>query len=74
MILPLLKRGADMNVIDNYGNTPLCIAARNCNRAVVELVFAAGASIDHRNISYLHLQATYTTFAFPYLVKSTSEK
>lgn len=44
-----LREGADVNVVDLYGNTPLMLAARSGRLAVVRVLLQNGANIDARN-------------------------
>jgi HEAT repeat protein len=46
----LLERGADPNLADEHGNTPLMFAASSgCDREVMKMLLAAGARIDAKN-------------------------
>ena len=44
-----LKRGADVNAKDKYGQTPLLEAARNGHKAVAELLIAKGADVNAKD-------------------------
>jgi len=44
-----LKRGADVNAKDKYGQTPLLEAARNGHKAVAELLIAKGADLNAKD-------------------------
>jgi len=44
-----VNAGADVNVKDLYGGTPLHVAARNGDREIVELLLAKGARRDARD-------------------------
>jgi ankyrin repeat protein len=41
--------GFPIDAEDAKGNTLLLVAAQNCNRRMVEMLLARGASINHRN-------------------------
>lgn len=46
-VIPWLKKqGADVNVIDNSGNTPLLYAVKNNNRAFVKALLKEGADVN----------------------------
>ena len=45
----LLDRGADVDVQDGWGRTPLALAAADGKRYVVELLLARGAHVDARD-------------------------
>lgn len=45
----LVKAGAELNVQDNEGNTPLLIACRWCNEKTVRYLLKAGADFTLRN-------------------------
>ena len=42
----LISKGADVNAVDNYGNSPLIIAARTQKQWIVKYLVEAGADID----------------------------
>ena len=46
----LVKNGADVNVCDMAGSTPLCHAVFRKNTAVAELLLRHGADVDHENL------------------------
>jgi len=45
----LIHRGADVNLADDYGWTPLMGAARNGHEKIVNILLNAGASVSPRN-------------------------
>jgi hypothetical protein len=47
----LLARGADPNVADDRGNTPLMAAAWKCDAEVVKTLLAAKANMNAKNLS-----------------------
>jgi ankyrin repeat protein len=50
----LLERGTDVNMADQYGNTPLSEAAsKGCDREVMRMLIKAGANIRATNVSGL---------------------
>ena len=49
MVLALIKGGADINNIDNEGNTPLHIASYWNNEKIVKLLVDNGASLNVKN-------------------------
>jgi uncharacterized protein len=51
VIQSLLQAGANVNQRDEFGNTPLMIAADRSNLAIVELLLAAGADVRATNES-----------------------
>lgn len=44
----LIQKGADVNIIDGYGNAPLMKAAQ-CNLASIDLLLSSGAKINLQN-------------------------
>ena len=46
----LLEKGANPNILDNIGNTPLMLAANNGYKKIVKLLLIKGASPDTSNI------------------------
>jgi ankyrin repeat protein len=49
VVKALIAAGADLNQVDENGNTALMFAADKCDRATVRLLISAGAKIDLRN-------------------------
>jgi ankyrin repeat protein len=47
----LLKRGANSNIVDKYGDTPLITALRHRKKTVIDVLIANGADV-HRAGSY----------------------
>ena len=45
----LISRGADVNFADEYGFTPLFVAARRGNEEITKLLCESGANVEHRN-------------------------
>lgn len=45
----LLGRGADVNLFDDRGNSPLTAAARRCSPELIRALLAAGADMKHQN-------------------------
>lgn len=45
----LLAAGADVNAVDQRGNSPLSLAVFACDRVVIEHLLQAGADAGHRN-------------------------
>lgn len=46
----LLDKGANPNIVDNIGNTPLMLAAHNGHKKIVKLLLIKGANLDTANI------------------------
>ena len=42
----LIEHGADPNVVNNYGSTPLHLAARNGHKEVTKLLIERGTDMD----------------------------
>jgi ankyrin repeat protein len=49
IVMLLLKHGADIEAKDNLGRTPLWIASKQRNKAVVTLLLEQGAQVDAKN-------------------------
>jgi hypothetical protein len=49
VVKALIAAGADLNQVDENGNTALMFAARKCDRATIRLLISAGAKIGLRN-------------------------
>lgn len=47
----LLARGADPNIADDRGNTPLMTAAERCDPAIVKMLLDAKADMNKKNIT-----------------------
>ena len=45
----LISNGADVNFADEYGFTPLFVAARLGNEEITKLLCESGANVKHRN-------------------------
>ncbi|MFQ5560985.1 MAG: ankyrin repeat domain-containing protein, partial [Nitrospinota bacterium] len=48
-VIALLKQGADINTVDDLGNTPLMEAVLNGRTAVVNILLKAGADVKRKN-------------------------
>ncbi|KAI0006553.1 hypothetical protein F4779DRAFT_557782 [Xylariaceae sp. FL0662B] len=62
IIEKLLTIGADVNTVDNHGQTALRLAASDGELAIIERLLAAGAdvnTVDNVGCTALHLAATY---------------
>lgn len=42
----LIQNGADVNIVDYYGRTPIFMAARNGNQKIVESLIRANADVN----------------------------
>jgi ankyrin repeat protein len=45
----LVEKGADVKAANNYGNTPLHLAADNCNLDIVKYLLEKGADVKAAN-------------------------
>jgi len=52
VIEALIRNGADVNVKDEYGRTPLRRAAQFCQKKIVELLIANGADVNAADSKY----------------------
>lgn len=60
-----LQHGADVNMADNWGVTPMYLAATNAQIEVIKHLIMAGASLTHKNmVSSPVVCANYCTIFF----------
>jgi ankyrin repeat protein len=48
-IIDIIKKGADVNSVDKFGDTPLHYAARSGNLTIIEYLVQNGAKINNKN-------------------------
>ena len=58
-----IAAGADVNAPDEYGETPLQLAANWCNRPIMELLISEGADVDGGAGGYTPLYITVSSGA-----------
>ncbi len=76
--LLLIREGANVNAKDEYGRTPLMLAAQNHSVAIVELLIDKGAEVDARDnddrTPLLHAAKTASDANAPEVVKLLIDK
>lgn len=59
----LIDEGANVNSKDDFGRTPLHLAAESCQKDIIELLLVKGAEIDEKDEDYgftpLHYAARF---------------
>ena len=70
----LIKRKADVNCVDNHGNSALIYAASEPNKNTIKILVAGGANVDHRNKDGDDAYAIVEEIAEDYVINSAQQQ